>query len=239
MLGQVSLLAIATVSALVSAAKPAPGPAQTYAKCQRHSCGNPLLGCPPGTLYVSQTDKSANFTKIQDAIDFLGNHTTPAYILIGKGIYTEQLNVTRQGPLTLLGQSAKPYKAIRYSNVEDALASDEAAFVENENNVQVLWNAANHDHRFADNVFTSTLVVGPSLNATYTGAGPNGYPVDPATPFGCVDFRAYNIDFRNNEFPRSNGPAHAVAVAYANAGFYSCGFYSYQDTVCLYHTDWP
>ncbi|KAM0414587.1 hypothetical protein ACHAPT_013569 [Fusarium lateritium] len=84
---------------------------------------------------------------------------------------------------------------------------------------------------YPDNVHTSVLVVGPTYEATLTGSGPTGYPVPADTPFGCTDFRAYNIDFRNEYAPRSSGPSHALAIAYANAGFYSCGFYSYQDTV--------
>lgn len=51
------------------------------------------------------------------------------------------------------------------------------------------------------------------------------------TPFGNVDFRAYNIDFINDFKNYATGPSLAVSVSYANSGFYFCGFYSYQDTV--------
>jgi hypothetical protein len=51
------------------------------------------------------------------------------------------------------------------------------------------------------------------------------------TPFGNSDFRAYNIDFINDYKNYSAGPALAVSVSYANAGFYFCGLYSYQDSV--------
>jgi pectin methylesterase-like acyl-CoA thioesterase len=196
-------------------------PVTTYKECQRKTA-NPLEGCPPGTIYVSQDDAS-EFDTIQSAIQSLPNDTSSHTILIGAGIYFEQLNVTRAGPLTLLGQTDAPSKGLLYA---DVTYNTQAA-----NEVQVFFNAANNNSTYPDNLHTSVLAVGPTYNATLTGAGPTGYPVAPDTPFGNSDFRAYNIDFRNDYLPYSAGPAHAVAVGYANAGFYSCGFYSYQDTV--------
>jgi hypothetical protein len=58
-----------------------------------------------------------------------------------------------------------------------------------------------------------------------------GNTVPANTPFGNVDFRAYNIDFINDYKNYAAGPALAVSISYANAGFYFCGLYSYQDTV--------
>ncbi|KAI0535991.1 carbohydrate esterase family 8 protein [Xylaria digitata] len=199
-------------------------PAQTYEQCQKRTA-NPLEGCPSGTIYVSQTDERAGFQTIQGAISSLSNDTTPHIILIAPGIYTEQLNVTRQGPLTLLGVSDRPSHGEIYADI----GYDSA----HENDAQIYWNSANHDAIFSDNVYTGVLTVGPNLNATLTGSGPTGFPVSDDTPFGCTDFRAYNIDFRNEYTPYSNGPAHAVGVSRANAGFYSCGFYSWQDTVYI------
>ncbi|KAI0802480.1 carbohydrate esterase family 8 protein [Xylaria sp. FL0064] len=199
-------------------------PAQTYQQCQKRTA-NQLDGCPTGTIYVSQTDKSAQFQTIQSAISSLPNDTSPHVILIAPGIYTEQLNVTRQGPLTLLGVSDRPSLGETYSNITYDSAQ--------ENDVQIYWNSANHDAIFSDNVYTGVLTVGPNLNATLTGSGPTGFPVPDDTPFGCTDFRAYNIDFHNEFAPYSDGPAHAVGVSRANAGFYSCGFYSWQDTVYI------
>ncbi len=199
-------------------------PAQTYKQCQKRTA-NPLDGCPSGTIYVSQTDQSAEFRTIQSAISSLPNDTSRHVILIAPGIYTEQLNVTRQGPLTLLGTSDRPSRRESYADI----SYDSA----HENDVQIYWNSANHDAIFSDNVYTGVLTIGPNLNATLTGSGPTGFPVPDDTPFGCADFRAYNIDFRNEYTPYSNGPAHALGVSRANAGFYSCGFYSWQDTVSM------
>jgi hypothetical protein len=44
-----------------------------YLACQVVKPGAlwPLLGCPPGTLFVSQTDARAHFTSIQAAIQSL------------------------------------------------------------------------------------------------------------------------------------------------------------------------
>ena len=82
-----------------------------------------------------------------------------------------------------------------------------------------------------DNVFSSVLTVAPTLESSYTGSGTTGYPVPEDTPFGNIDFRAYNIDFTNTWRDYSDGPAHAISFSRANGGFYHCGFYSYQDTV--------
>ncbi|KAI1824357.1 carbohydrate esterase family 8 protein [Xylaria intraflava] len=197
-------------------------PAQTFRECQKKTL-NPLDGCPPGTIYVSQIDENAEFQTIQSAISSLPNDTVPHFILIAPGIYTEQLNLTRPGPLTLLGASNLPSRGESYANITyDSVPA---------NDVQIYWNSANHDAIFTDNVFTGVITVGPNLNATLTGSGPTGFPVPDDTPFGCTDFRAYNIDFRNEYVLYSDGPAHAVGVSRANAGFYSCGFYSWQDTV--------
>ncbi|KAJ9155183.1 Pectinesterase [Pleurostoma richardsiae] len=178
-----------------------------------------------GTIFVSATHSKAHFAKVQDAIASIPNNTTPYIILIGVGNYTEQLNVTRRGPLYLLGQSDRPWEGEVLADIDVNRTA--------QNDVQIWWNSANHDAVFLDNVYTGVLTVGPTLNATLTGSGPTGFPVPEDTPFGCTDFRVYNIDFRNEFAPYSDGPAHALGVSRANAGFYSCGFYSWQDTIYI------
>jgi hypothetical protein len=169
------------------------GPAKTYSECQKKT-SNPLDGCPEGTIFVSQDDPSASFSAIQDAIRSLPNDISSHVILIGEGKYVEQLNVTRPGPLTLLGQSDDPSNGKLYSEV--------TYDTERQNGVQIWQYKAQNQTSitYPDNVYTSVLVVGPTYNATLTGAGPTGYPVAPDTPFGCSDFRAYNIDFRSTSF---------------------------------------
>ncbi|KAE8335502.1 hypothetical protein BDV24DRAFT_155955 [Aspergillus arachidicola] len=193
------------VGALLASASPL--------KTSRYACQT-ALSCPEGTILVSKTDPSAHFTTVQDAILSLPNDNTTQTILILPGTYKEQVNVTRSGPVTLLGQTDDPNNATK-------------------NQVTLTWAQANHDNtgQAVDNVFSSVLTVAPTLESSYTGSGTTGYPVPEDTPFGNIDFRAYNIDFTNTWRDYSDGPAHAISFSRANGGFYHCGFYSYQDTV--------
>ncbi|KAJ5114856.1 hypothetical protein NUU61_000615 [Penicillium alfredii] len=104
--------------------------------------------------------------------------TTPARktILILAGEYTEQLNVTRAGPFTLLGQIRS--------------GTGTAATDASQNQVRITWAAANHDNtgQSIDNVFTSVLVVAPTLEVSLTGSGTTGYVVPTDTPFWNRDF---------------------------------------------------
>lgn len=169
------------------------------------------LTCPNNTVIVGRNDPRAHFASIQSAIDALPDDSSSQTILILAGNYTEQLNITRSGPITLLGQTSHPTDA-------------------RHNQVTVLWAAANNN-TYPDNAYTSVLTVAPTLDASLTGSGPTGHPVPPDTPFGNRDFRVYNVDFRNVFSEYAAGPALALGLSYANGGFYYCGFYSFQDTV--------
>lgn len=172
---------------------------------------NPLTGCPRGTLLVGAT---AEHKTIQSAVLSLGNTTEPRTILILPGNYTEQVNVTRPGPLTLLGQTSHPNEWSK-------------------NTVNVIWHNATGTATTGtyDNLYTSTLTIAPTLNSSATGSGPDGNPVPPGTPFGNTNFRTYNLNFINDYLPYSAGPSLALSMSYANAGFYYTQFLSYQDTV--------
>lgn len=199
-------LAVLTFASSVLAAPAA------YVNCQKPT-NNPLDGCPDGTILVSASDHDgAQFHTIQSAILSLPNDNSSQVILILPGDYVEQLNITRSGPVTLLGQTAQPT-------------------VQAKNQVQVYWSAANVNGIYGDNAYTSVLTVAPTLEASLTGSGPTGYPVPDDTPFGCVQFSAYNLDFRNVYANYAVSQSLAVSISYANAGFYWCGIYSYQDTV--------
>lgn len=205
-------------------------PVKTYAKCQRFNKSEPLQDCPKNTIYVSNYDERAEFVSIQGAISSLPNNSDSYTILIAPGVYHEQLNVTRQGPVTLLGVSNNPWKGQSYSTAEYNISQA--------NEVVVWWSSANHDSsgKIVDNAITSVLTVAPTWESSKSGFGPTGWPVPEDTPFGCSDFRAYNIDFRNKAAEYSDGPAHAAGISRSNASFYSCGLYSYQDTVCVLST---
>ncbi|KAJ5692245.1 hypothetical protein N7462_001668 [Penicillium macrosclerotiorum] len=180
----------------------------------RQKCQASGKHCPAGTIIVSASDERADFTTVQAAIASLPDDSSTQTILILAGSYVEQLNVTRAGPITLLGQTD---------------ASTDAT----KNQVTITWAAANKDStgQSVDNVYSSVLVVAPTLDASLTGSGTTGYAVPDDTPFGNKNFRAYNIDFTNTWAEYSDGPAHALSFSRANGGFYYCGFYSYQDTV--------
>ncbi|KAI9048994.1 hypothetical protein LZ554_006843 [Drepanopeziza brunnea f. sp. 'monogermtubi'] len=162
---------------------------------------DPLDGC----------DSSPGRTLYVDAVAVasLPNNTETYTILIAPGKYTGQVNVTRPGPTYLLGQTSHPLS-------------------KSLNTVTLVWAAGAGPG--IDNAFTSTLTIAPNLNASLTGAGPTGNPVLEENPFGCVDFRTYNLDVVNDA-PQGAGPALALGISYANGGFYHTGFYSYQDTV--------
>jgi hypothetical protein len=91
-----------------------------------------------------------------------------------------QVNVTRQGPTYLIGQTAHPTQ-------------------QSYNTVNIIWAAIAVPG--LDNAFTSTLTVAPNLNASLTGSGPTGFAVPAGTPFGCADFRTYNLNFINDFAP--------------------------------------
>jgi len=171
-----------TALAAVLLGRLAYGLSPTFLPCQLQESASvsPLLGCPLGTIFVSPNDSRAQFTKVQDAVLSLP-HVGSAVILIGEGEYHETVNVTRQGPLTFLGQLS-PHSAF-----------DPAGNASTRNLVKI-W-----DSKFVldgqDDAQSSTLIVAPSFNASLIGAGPTGAPLQPL--FGNVDFKAYNIDFQN------------------------------------------
>ncbi|KAJ5288608.1 pectin lyase-like protein [Penicillium angulare] len=180
---------------------------QTRTQCQKH------LNCPKDTLFVSPTDPRASHKTIQSAISSLPNDKSSQTILVFEGSYNEQLNVTRPGPITILGQSDSPSDPLK-------------------NKVTVSFAAANQDSTGTiDNVWFSVLVVAPTLDASLIGSGTTGFAVPDDTPFGNTDFRVYNVDFVNDFAPYTDGPAAAMMISRANGGFYYCGFYSYQDTI--------
>ncbi|KAL9088248.1 MAG: hypothetical protein Q9159_003232 [Coniocarpon cinnabarinum] len=143
-----------------------------YSTCQTPNDAAPLSGCPDGTLFISPSHPSADFTTIQSAVASLPNNTDSYVLLIDAGVYTEQVNVTRQGPTTFLGKSSD------LSSVAGNLA-------------KITWSAANPSSTvYPDNEFTSTLTVASTLNSSLTGAGLTGFAVPPGTPLGSSDFRA-------------------------------------------------
>ncbi|RDW94600.1 hypothetical protein BP5796_00363 [Coleophoma crateriformis] len=187
---------------------------------QRAACQaptkNPLDGCDKSrTLFVGS---GSQFGTVQSAVASLPNNTETYVILIASGNYTEQVNVTRRGPTYLLGQTSHPLN-------------------QSLNSVTISWSATastvGPNNTAGDNAYTSTLTIAPNLNASLTGSGTTGFAVPPGTPFGCTDFRTYNLDLVNNYggLTYAISPSLALSISYANGGFYYTGFYSYQDTI--------
>lgn len=76
-----------------------------YSNCQ-HPSTNPQNGCnfhEARTIVVSSNGCDAEYNSIQGVIDSLPHDNSSQTILVLPGNYIEQLNVTRPGPLTLVG----------------------------------------------------------------------------------------------------------------------------------------
>ncbi|KIJ54145.1 carbohydrate esterase family 8 protein [Sphaerobolus stellatus SS14] len=191
-------------------------PSLVACQLQKPAPISPLLGCPPGTLFVSATDKRAKFTSVSAAVASLPDKG-PATILIGEGDYHETVNVTRSGPVTMLGQ-------LTLSMLEPPTFN---STVTPTRNLVQIW-----DDQFVtapqDDAQTAVLLVAPSFNASLIGMGPTGAPLQPL--FGSTDFKAYNIDFANRAANFAISQALVTDISYANASFYGCTFASFQDT---------
>ncbi|KAL7424629.1 hypothetical protein Q5752_000313 [Cryptotrichosporon argae] len=220
------LLQLVAVAASLAGATASANRTSAYAACQSpRSQGQQLALCPNGTLYVSQTDPEAEYGTIQSAVLALPNDTSSQVILVGPGSYHEVVNVTRPGPLVILGMTANASSHVH--------------------NTVSLWNSSyiNQTTQTAaqDNADAVVLTVSPSRNASRAASGTLGPAVLPASagyPFGSVDFKMYNVDVANRatvggvEWTATDtGPSAALLVAYANASFYHCSFASYQDTL--------
>lgn len=206
-------LALGSLPLFASAA-----PARPFRGLCQHPDNHSLRGCPKNTVVVKPHGK---FESIQQAILSIPANDEPFTVLIYPGTYTEQLNITRQGPLTLLGVTSSPNNRAN-------------------NQVNVVWHNATGTPETGsyDNAYTSVLTVAPTLEASFTGSGPTGYPLPADTAFGNMNFRAYNLNFINDYLPYSAGPSLALSLSYANGGFYFTRFLSYQDTV-RYEVSFP
>jgi pectin methylesterase-like acyl-CoA thioesterase len=175
-----------------------------YKTCQaiKPLHGNPLEGCPAGTVYVSATDKKSKFQSVQAAIDSVA-HKKQATILVGSGVYHEVINITTSGSLTLLGQTSQP--------------GNWSA------NLVTIWNSSAIPMLpvGADDADTVTFTVAPNRPAALIGAGFYGAPIVNDT-WGSPDFKAYNLNIENRYANYSAGQALALGVSYANASFVSC-----------------
>ncbi|KAF8524973.1 pectin lyase-like protein [Gautieria morchelliformis] len=188
-------------------------PQHIACQLQKPAPASPLSGCAQGTIFVSQDDPTAHFKSVQAAVLSLPE-TGSATILVGAGDYHETVNVTRTGPLTLLGQ-------LDNAHLNSTLVSPTRNLVQ-------IWDNAFVATAAQDDAQTAVLTVSPSFTASLIGAGPTGAPLQPL--FGTPDFKAYNIDFANRAANFSISQALVTDISYANASFYGCTLASFQDT---------
>lgn len=146
-----SFCAVVTIVIQAVSSDQSPWDKHSSRVCQDPS-NDPLEVCPPNTVLVGPNHQYAT---IQSAVLSLPDDTSPQTLLMLPGRYQEQVNVTRKGPLTLLGQTSAP----------DDLGS---------NTVEILWRAVAGT---GNNGFTAVLTVAPDLNASLTGSSPTGFPV--------------------------------------------------------------
>ncbi|CUA71215.1 Putative pectinesterase/pectinesterase inhibitor 26 [Rhizoctonia solani] len=203
-----------------------------YLSCQmvNPSPASPLSGCPKGTVYVSATDGRARYQSVQEAVSAIGNKPGNAYILVGQGSYFGLVNVTRQWPLTILGEVVNSNSTNNAVEIWSNIAVKTGACYRKSSHIRHCdgINFLLPLNSGQDNAVTPALIVAPSWNASLIGSGPTGAPLQPL--FGSPDFKAYNIDFNNRAANQSVGPALATDISYANASFYGCNFASWQDT---------
>ncbi|KAK7464914.1 hypothetical protein VKT23_006122 [Stygiomarasmius scandens] len=186
-----------------------------------------LEGCPSGTIFVSQStdDPDRNFGSIQEAVESLPDEGE-AFILIAEGEYNEAVNVTRSGPLTLLGQLPSSLSDSQSIPFYPSSATGNSTLPKN---LVTVW-----DNKFVqvqgqeDDAATAVLSVAPNFAGALIGAGPTGAPLQPE--FGDVNFKAYNIDWENRAANFAISQALVTDISYANASFYGCSFASFQDT---------
>ncbi|KAL0576318.1 hypothetical protein V5O48_005667 [Marasmius crinis-equi] len=221
------LLSLALLLPLLFCATTVEALSPKFLPCQLQKAANQsaLDGCPPGTIFVSQdtSDPNANFHSIQDAILSLPDEGE-AVILIAEGVYHENVNVTRTGPLTLLGQLPATLSTSVSEPFFDPLNITSAS----QNLVQIFDTRFVETQGVQDDADSAVLSVAPNRAGALIGAGPTGAPLQP--DFGCVDFKAYNIDFQNRAADFAISQALATDISYANASFYGCSFASFQDT---------
>jgi pectin methylesterase-like acyl-CoA thioesterase len=127
--------------------------------CQ-YPTAKPLEGCPNNTILVGLGQKHAT---VQSAVLSLPNDASAHHILIQPGNYTEQINITRPGPVYLLGQTTFP---------DD----------QSKNAVHIIWRNATgaEANSTLDNAYTSTLTVAPTFESSKTGSGPTGMSRSPS-----------------------------------------------------------
>ncbi|KAG6855884.1 hypothetical protein H0H87_009707 [Tephrocybe sp. NHM501043] len=192
------------------------------AKAER---GRMVVWAGAGIGLVNDEKDSATIVKEinQEAVDILKGvcsrpPTGPATILIATGEYHETINVTRPGPLTLLGQlpSSSSTSLAKPKFPLDAAPSPTSNMVH-------IYDT-NFVHTGMDDAQSAVLVVAPSYNASLIGAGPtddaNAHTLFYADLFGFGTAFVKHSSSRGTDFLITLLPRYFQNVILANR---ACG----------------
>ncbi|TFY56902.1 hypothetical protein EVJ58_g7348 [Rhodofomes roseus] len=187
------------------------------AACQ-YPTSDPLEDCPAGTILVGP---STNYTTIQAAVHSLPNDTSPYIILVTSGNYTEQVNVTRLGPVTLLGQTTAPNDRTQ-------------------NTVHVYWAEVAGPN---NNARTSTLTAAPA-GAPYGSTDFRVYNMDfinDYAPYSDTPSLALDVSYANASFYYTGFYSYQDTIyvgTLGNAYFYDSEIAGQTDFFYGYGTAW-
>lgn len=168
--------------------------------------GQSMTVPPPDAVVVraGTTPSTGEFDTISGAVNSLPNDNTPRSIFIFPGTYTEQVNITRPGPLTVgIVIECK------------VLISDNDS-----NEIQILGFTTD-----MSNYLQNTVTIQFGLSAATAGSD----DVSGTLRVHKNDFKLYNINVKNTFGVGSQ--AIAISQYGTRVGFYGCGFSGFQDTV--------
>ena len=162
---------------------------------------------PAGALVVRyESPGSGEFTNISSALKSLPDDNSAQTIFIYPGIYTEQVRVTRPGPLTVR-----------------CLPSSQS--------IPTFWSFWGQfiGYTMDDTSYTSNSV---SIQFGLSSAAAGCDDSSSTLSIHKDDFKMYNVNVTNT-FPGSPGGSPAIALSENGnrAAFYTCAFIGFQDTV--------
>ncbi len=159
---------------------------------------------PAGAVIVrSGTTAEGEFATISAAISSLPNDKTNQSIFIFPGTYTEQVDITRTGALT-----------VSHSSTFAVGMTDLTSYCQ-------IYGYTNNTSSYIANQVTLQAGVPASTAGSDDASGTLRIHTD--------NFRMYNVNVKNTFGIGSQ----AIAISqYGNrVGLYACGFYGYQDTL--------
>lgn len=164
---------------------------------------------PSGAVVVrAGTTTAGEFSTVSKAVNSLPSDSSARTIFIYPGTYTEQVNITRTGPLTVclfLFLFKRLYSDLKQYSMFKIYGSttDTTSYLKNTVNIQF------------------------GLSAGTAGSD----DVSGTVRVHKNDFKLYNVNVKNTFGQGSQ--AIAISQYGTRVGFYGCGFYGFQDTVLV------